>query len=259
MTDTTPILYLAWQDADTRRWFPVGRLRKLADQRYEFVYLRGYSEAHAQAGMSPILGFPSPEARYVSDALFPHFQNRVMPRSREDYPVYLERLGLHEQPRDPLEILARSGGWKVTDAFSYYLFPEPAATLSPDGERRYVVCFFIHGMRYAQPAAQERARRAKLGEELFLMNDFQNPADPGAIAIRTHENHLLGYVPRFYCADLHELRRRGQAIALTVEHVNATATTSWAGVMCRIEVSWPEGFRPLSAPEYEPLAAAVIS
>lgn len=254
MNDPIPVLYLAWQDAASRRWFPVGRLQKLPDQRYEFVYLRGYSEARMQAGMSPILGFPEPTTRYLSDALFPHFQNRVMPRSREDYPVYLERLGFREPPRDPLEILARSGGRKVTDAFSYYLFPEPAAITAPDGERRYAVCFFIHGMRYAQPAAQERAALADLGEKLFLMEDFQNPADPEAFAIRTHENHLLGWVPRVYCADLHQLRRQGHAIQLTVEHVNSSATPSWAGVMCRVEAVWPEGFRALSALELEPLA-----
>jgi HIRAN domain len=254
MIDLIPTLYLAWQDVASRRWFSVGRLRKLADQRYEFVYLRGYLEAHAQAGMSPILGFPDPETRYVSDALFPHFQNRVMPRSREDYPVYIERLGFHEPPRDPLEILARSGGRKVTDSFTYYLFPEPAAILSPEGQRRYKVCFFIHGMRYMQQAAQERAGGAKLHEKLFLMSDFQNPADPEAMAIRTKDNHLLGYVPRVYCADLHELHRAEQPIELTVEHVNSAATPSWAGVMCRVEAPWPERFRALAAPEYEPLA-----
>lgn len=253
MTDSIPVLYLAWQDAASRRWFPVGRLQKLADQRYEFVYLRGYLEAHKQASMSPILGFPEPETRYVSDALFPHFQNRVMPRSREDYPVYIERLGFQEPPRDPLEILARSGGRKVTDSFAYSLFPEPAAILSPEGGRRYKVCFFIHGMRYMQAAAQTRAASAKLREKLFLLSDFQNVADPEALAIRTEDNHLLGYVPRIYCADLHELRRQRQMIELTVEHINPAATPSWVGVMCRVEAPWPEGFRALSAPEYEPL------
>ena len=135
-----------------------------------------------------------------------------------------------------------------------FFFPEPAVITAPDGERRYAVCFFIHGMRYAQPAAQERAALADLGEKLFLMEDFQNPADPEAFAIRTHENHLLGWVPRVYCADLHQLRRQGHAIQLTVEHVNSSATPSWAGVMCRVEAVWPEGFRALSALELEPLA-----
>ena len=93
-----------------------------------------------------------------------------------------------------------------------------------------------------------------LREKLFSLADFQDPADLDALAIRTHENHLLGWVPRVYCADLHELRRRGQEIDLTVEHVNPGAAPSWSGVMCRVEAPWPEGYPALSAPEYEPLA-----
>ena len=89
------------------------------------------------------------------------------------------------------------------------------------------------------------------------MADFQSPAEPEAFAIRTHDNHLVGWVPRVYCADLHQLRRRGQAINLTVEHVNPSAALAGGGVMCRIEAPCPEGFRTLSAPEYEPLAEAV--
>jgi hypothetical protein len=254
MTDSIPVLYLAWQEAVSRRWFPVGRLQRLPDDGYEFVYIRGYDAARAEAGMSPIIGFPDPSRRYLSEALFPHFQNRVMPRSREDYPVYIERLGFREEPRDPLEVLARSGGRKVTDSFSFSLFPEPSKFTSPGGELRYAVGFFVHGMRYMQPSAPERALRAEPGERLFLMSDFQNPADPDAIMIRTEDNHLLGWVPRYYCADIHDLRRRGQVIDVTVKHVNPASTPSWLGVMCRIEAPWPEGFRALSAPEYEPLA-----
>jgi len=259
MTDPSPVLYLAWQDAASRRWFPVGRVRRLPDRRYEFVYVRGFEEARANAGMETIVGFPDPSQRYVSDALFPHFQNRIMPRSREDYPVYIENLGFREPPSEPLEILARSGGRKVTDAFSFYLFPEPGQVSSPAGERRYSVCFFIHGMRYMQPAARERGMSAKIGERLALLSDFQNVADPDALMFRTEDNHLLGWVPRFYCADIHELRRRGQAVKTTIEHVNAHSTPSWIGVMCRIEAPWPAGFRALAGPEYAVLAAGAAA
>lgn len=252
MTDPTPVLFLAWQDVDSRRWFPVGRLRRLPDQRYEFVYVRGYEMARDTAGMSSILGFPDTSKRYLSDDLFPHFQNRIMPRSRGDYPLYIDRLGLTEQSLDPLEILARSGGHKVTD--SYCLFPQPAVLVSPAGGRRYSLCFFVHGMAYVQPEARERAMRAKPGEKLFLMKDFQNPADPDAFMIRTDDNHLLGWVPRLYCADLRELHRREQCIDATVEHVNPAPTPSWLVLMCRVEAPWPEGFHALSAPAYEPLA-----
>jgi hypothetical protein len=251
---SAPVLYLAWQDATSRRWFPVGRVRRLPDRGYEFVYVRGFDEAREKAGMLPIIGFPDPSLRYLSDTLFPHFQNRIMPRSREDYPVYIENLGFSEPPSEPLAILARSGGRKVTDSFSFSLFPEPAEVVMSDGECRYAVCFFIHGMRYAQPAARARGMGASRGERLLLMADFQNSADTDAFMLRTDDNHLLGWVPRFYCADIQELHRREQPIKATVEHVNAPSTPSWLGVMCRIEAPWPTGFRTLRGPEYEVLA-----
>ncbi len=254
MVETTPILYLAWQDANSRRWYPVGRLRRLPDKRYEFVYIRGYELAREQAGMQPIIGFSESAQRYLSDALFPHFQNRVMQKSREDYPLYLERLGFHEAPQDPLEILARSGGRKPTDSFAFQVFPAPSEINTETGERRYEIKFFIHGMRYVPEMTRERWLRATVGEKLFLMSDWQNPADPNAIAIRSEDNHLLGYLPRFYCADLIELRRLGQPIEATVVHVNAAPTPSWLKVMCRLSAPWPEGFKALSAPEYELLA-----
>ena len=252
MSEMSPVLYLAWQDAASRRWFPVGRVRKLPDRGYEFVYVRGFDEAREKAGMTPIVGFPDPSQRYMSDTLFPHFQNRIMPRSREDYPIYIENLGFSEPPSEPLAILARSGGHKVTDSFS--LFPKPEEVASPAGERRYTVCFFIHGMRYMQPSARERGGRAQIRERLFLLDDFQNVADPCALMLRTEDNHLLGWVPRVYCADIHDLRRRGQSIEATVEHVNAPSTPSWLGVMCRIEAHWPTGFQALAGREYEVLA-----
>lgn len=260
MTDPTPVLYLGWQDVVSRRWFVVGRLRRLPDGMYEFVYLRGYEVAQREAGMQPILGFGESAQRYLSDALFPHFQNRVMPRSREDYPVYIERLGFREEPRDPLEILARSGGRKPTDSFTFQLFPAPDKVVTPGEAPRCVLSFFIHGLRYARPEARERLLQANVGEKLFLLSDWQNPFDPDAIMLRTTEdNHLLGWVPRFHCADIEQLRRLGQPISVTVAHVNPASTPAWLGVLCRIESPWPEGFAPLSTPEYEPLAGAAES
>ncbi|WP_437486614.1 HIRAN domain-containing protein [Sorangium sp. So ce1014] len=256
MIDPTPVLYLAWQDAASRRWFPVGRLRRLPQGMYEFVYIRGFEAAQRESGMQPILGFGESAQRYLSDALFPQFQNRIMSRSREDYPVYIERLGFREEPRDPLEILARSGGRKPTDSFAFQLFPAPSRIVTQENEHRYMLSFFVHGLRYVRPEARERSSRASLGEKLFLLSDWQNPVDPGAIMIRTEDNHLLGWVPRVHCADIHELRRLGQGISLTVAHVNPESTPSWLGVLCRLESPWPEGFAPLSAPEYQPIAEA---
>src|SRR5260370_34668297 len=128
-----PIIYLRWQDRHTRRWFVVGRLR-LVNSSYEFVYTKGYQEAQQVAGMQPISGFPDPLRRYLSESLFPIFQNRLMSQSREEYSGQLKRLGLQHHTNDPLLILARSRGGKVTDPFD--VIPAPMELIS-EGTRTY--------------------------------------------------------------------------------------------------------------------------
>ena len=123
-------LFIAWQDDASRRWRPVGRLREMSDELYEFVYTRGFIEAQ-RAGMRPFVGFDDALTRYVSDELFPLFRNRIMSRSRSDYPAYVQRLGLAEDTL-PMMILARSEGRRNTDPF--VLFPEPSLQRGADGQ-----------------------------------------------------------------------------------------------------------------------------
>ena len=137
------VLYLAWQDPQSRRWFTIGRLRKLDTGDYEFVYVAGYEEARAAAGMEPLVGFMEPNLRYLSNRLFPLFQNRIMTPSREDYGAYLRKLGFDKPPQEPIEILARSEGHRTTDSFQVFRAP---ALERIDGRLHCTFEFFIHGM-----------------------------------------------------------------------------------------------------------------
>lgn len=92
---------------------PIGRLF-YDDEWYEFCYLPGAS--------TRVWGMPDLYKLYRFKELPPVFANRVMPRSRPDYPEYMSWLGL-PLGAGPLDILARSGGRKVTD--NYEVFPHP--------------------------------------------------------------------------------------------------------------------------------------
>lgn len=81
---TLKTLFLAWQDSDSRRWFPIGRLTFNTDK-YEFVYTQGAKEAQKECGFEPLLSFPYLDQVYTSTQLFPVFANRLMPRSRPEY------------------------------------------------------------------------------------------------------------------------------------------------------------------------------
>jgi hypothetical protein len=261
MTEQSPVIYLAWQDTvRTRRWFVVGRLRRLGGQGYEFVYTRGYEEARRVADMQPILGFMESNRRYLSEKLFPLFQNRLMSPGREEYATHLERLGLRREasgaPPEPLQILARSGGSRTTDSFE--VFPAPQKVGPSGGPRSYRISFFVRGIRYVPSDSQARASRCAPGERLLLLADWQNPHDEQSVMLRTEkDNHLLGWVPRYYSGDIHALRERGLPIEVRVERVNPAASApSWQRLLCRLEAPWPEDFRAFEAPEYEPLVHA---
>jgi hypothetical protein len=258
MAEQTPTIYIAWQDSvRTRRWFVVGRLQRLSNEApYEFVYTRGYEEAQRIANMQPILGFMDKNQRYLSDELFPLFQNRLMSPSREEYAAHLERLGLTQvqnKPPEPLQVLARSWGRRATDSFE--VFPAPLKQRTPDGSYSYLIRFFLHGVRYVPAESQVRASRCQLNERLLLLADWQNEYDSNSMMLRTEkDNHLLGWVPRYYCADIQGMRERQLPMDVRVERVNPESSPPWERVLCRLTAPWPEDFRAFAAPEYEPLA-----
>jgi hypothetical protein len=246
---SSKILFLAWQDPQTRRWFTVGRLRRMDTGDYEFVYVEGFNSARSVAGMEPLVGFVEPHLRYLSDRLFPLFQNRIMSPGRDEYRAYIQRLGFETAPTDPLEILARSEGHRTTDTLQVF----PAPTLRRVENQS--ICsfeFFIHGMRYAQPDAQKV--ELEPGTTLFPMWDFQNVSDPNALTLRTSTNLLLGWVPRFYCTDILKLRAYDQKMELTVARMNQAPVPSWFRILCRLEAHCPEGFQPFSGEEFQPIA-----
>jgi hypothetical protein len=247
-------LFLAWQDPNSRRWFPVGRLESY-DQLYLFTYTKGAEQAAAEAGFQPLASFPELHTSYISEQLFPLFSNRVLPRSRPEYRDYLEWLSVPETERDPVVILARSGGQRVTDTLE--VFPCPEET--EGGE--YQVHFLAHGLRHMPEPSADRALTLKQGEKLLAMRDIQNPSDPDAIALRTAETfdrdmYLIGYCPRYLRADFIRLLDTGTSPTITVERVNYPPAPLQFRVLCKVVMAWSLGFKPFSTPEYDPIVPA---
>lgn len=245
-------LFLAWQDPVRRLWFPVGKLTR-EGVHYRFEYLRGAEAAQRDAGFGPLRPFPDLDAIYLSDALFPTFQNRIMNPARAEFKEYLGWLDIHEGQPEPLTLLARSGGHRATDSFE--VFPGPEVTAN--GE--YQTAFFLHGVRYMPEAARHRVERLNAGEQLLLVPDPQNPVQADAIMLRTAEHEgscdrfLVGYCPRYLLEDLgHLLALRSRPI-VTVRRVNPAPAPSQLRVMCQLSAQCPSGFMPLSGDHFQPL------
>ncbi len=244
-------LFLAWQDPLGRRWFPVGRL-EYSDGLYSFAYTQGAEQARTEAGFQALPSFPELHTVYVSEHLFPLFSNRSLPPSRPEYREYLQWLCVPESDSDPMAVLARSGGSRVTDTLEVFPCPEK----NDQGE--YQVHFLVHGLSHMPSTSADRVTQLQPGEPLLAMRDFQNPKDPDAIALRTAEKferdmYLVGYCPRYLGADFLKLLNWNLSPKITVERVNPPPAPTQFRVLCKSVARWPEGFRPFTTDEYQPL------
>ena len=195
-------LFLAWQDTrpqDNRPslvWFPVGQLDADVDlSLYRFRYINGAKRAQQDASFTPLIEFPKFDGDYHSKKLFPLFQNRVMNRTRPDFGEYLQNLDLPDEA-DPIEILSRSGGQKVTD--SYEVFPK----IEKQSDGSFTCRFFLHGWRHINDEAKTRLDNLTVEEDLYVTFELNNPTTQLAVQIQTTDYHMIGWAPRFLVHDL---------------------------------------------------------
>ena len=217
-------LFLIWQNPDTRRFIRVGALTELVDGRYVFAY----SPDAGSGGFNPLVQFPDVHKTYVSDALPAFFINRVMTSQRQSYPAYLSAIGLDTPGLDtPMELLARTGGARVTDTF--HLVDD--FTADPDGV--VVTRFLASGVRHVD-GATDALNRVRPGDRLELRPDATNPINPRAQLVCAESGDELGYVPDWLLDDLDGLLARAGSYSIIAERVNPDEHPHLR-LLCRIE------------------------
>lgn len=192
---TPPILFVAWQDPEGRAIIPVGRLERQAHG-YRFEYIRGALRAH-ERGFLGFVEFPQFAAHDASEALFPLFQNRLMPTARPDYVEHVQALGMDPSTAEPMGVLARSGGTRATDRVELFARPVFGATT-----QRWESYFLLRGVRHRPRSAQERILELKPHEKLYATLDFQNEHNARALLLRTADGHAIGYLPDYMVEDI---------------------------------------------------------
>jgi len=248
----TNSVFIAWRSGDDTagRWGPVARVAQ-GPYGYRFVYTKG---ARALPDFQPFVGMSDLNAVYESDELFPLLANRVLSKSRPEYEAYLTWGGFDpSNPPDPLALLAVTEGRRQTDSVEVFACPQP------DADGCYVNKFFLHGVRWMLPAAQERIAQLKTGEQLELRPEPTNEHDPHAVAVfslQTADAIKIGYVPRYLAQDAKELYEKCEPgfVQLNVERLNAGAPLQQR-VLCRMHARWPNDFRPCSREEFQPIVA----
>jgi len=238
------VLFLAWQDPETRRWFTVGKLSS-EDGIFRFVYTKGATLSKNFVAFGSMQNL---REVYMSRELFPFFSNRLISKKRPEYRDFLRWLDLPENGDDPLVLLARTEGVRGTDSLTVFPCPEP------DASGKYVVHFFSHGSRYVPDEARIRINTLMPGERLYLTPDPQNESDGCAIALRTNDPAtIVGYCPRYITYDfLQLLTNDPEAVYVQVQRVNAEAPIQLR-LLCKLTADWPETFQPFRSEEFEEL------
>lgn len=229
---------------------PVAELRVHGpDGPYELGYLEGVRAA-LEIGFHAFPSFPDLEARYEAKELFAFFQNRVMPRSRPDFPTYAAALGLDpaEGGFDVAELLGRGRGLRETDRIETVLVPrqDPA-------HGRYVTHFLVRAVRHVE-SAEAVASELEAGDRLRPQIDADNPVNPRARKL-VADSGVVGYLPDYLVDELDALELAGSEPSLVVERVNPPPMPAHHRVLVRLEADWPEGHRPLNAPPFRPFSA----
>lgn len=250
-------VFIAWRSSEVNpgRWGPVARVDRDGGV-YRFVYTRG---AQTLPGFQPFVGMRDLNEVYESDELFPLLANRVFGKSRPEYEAFLSWSGF--DPRnapDPLVLLGVTEGRRQTD--SVEVFPCP----QPDASGCYLNKFFLHGVSRRPPEAIKRISRLLPDEPLKPAPEPTNEHDPHAVAVYAkrwlRRAIKIGYVPRYLAQDVAELRNKcgSEAIELKVERVNPSAPFEQR-VLCRMNACWPNGFRPCSKEEFQPIVDVQVS
>ena len=239
-------LYATWRNPEGLIR-PVGVLTRLstaAGQSYRFVYLKS---AEQFDGFRCLPGLPNLHHAYESESLFPVFRNRIMPRSRPDYGDFVRRLDL-DVDTDPFEVLIRSEGWRATDRVEVFAHPER----TPDGA--LTTLFFVRGIRHLDGAAAA-VDEVQAGDVLELVDEPNNSVNPRAILVSTRTGRRVGWAPDCLLETIHQLRDLDAPIEVTAEHVNPDTSPPHMRLLCRLRAPWPDGYEPLTDPEYQPMAA----
>lgn len=245
-----PALFVNWQDEKSRRMFPVGRLATLASGGYEFAYIAAAREAQ-QFGFVPFVAFPDLHQVYRSAELPAFFMNRVLQPGRPDYPQHLVELGIASATATPIEILARSGGLRVTDPLEVFAEFVPAAI----GDR-FETHFFVRGIRH-YAGAEDAIAQLRPGDLLSPKPEPGNAFNPKAHLLACHDGRCVGYVPDYLVDDLCDLALRDSSMKVEVVRVNPSPSPSQQRLLCRLTIS-SNAPRPHRGPRFEPIADGAI-
>lgn len=225
-------LLLVWQAPEggsPRNRRTVGELYRHAEttELVSFKYLQGTPEfAVAQTeGFVAFSAFRKLDQVY-NLGVVETFIRRLPPRTRADYPQYLEQFRL--QPNTEISdyaLLGYTGAKLPSDGFSIVMpFSEHPTR-----------CDFLLEVAGFRHVSKIPCDEITLGEPATFVPEPENRHDPGAVAIHLRDQKI-GYVPRQQCEAVRRWLGQG-ALSATVERVNGRAERPLVFLFLRVDVA----------------------
>lgn len=211
------VLWLIWQNQETRQRYHVGNLFH-EEGRYTFSYeLSGNRRTLFEAmenGYKPHLSFRDVGKTYVSDRLFGPFARRLPDKRRPDFNDILKDYGLSLDYTE-MDLLRVTGGRLATDP---YEFVAPISVL----DEHFYFDFYIAGWRYysGDKLEQYLEEGAKVNFELEPSNKEDEKA---VIVLSACRGHKLGYVPAFYSGFMFDIIKNNDIFEAKIDKINPYA------------------------------------
>jgi hypothetical protein len=257
MTALVRTLFVAWQDPESRRIFPVARLtRRRGSGEYELRYINAVRAAQ-QRGFAGLPGFEQLEEAHVSAELPAIFRQRPAQRRRVASEPAAGEPGAPELAGElldatPITLFVRRAGSDTSERLEAFAPP----LRGPDGRRWGV--FEARGVGRVQQALEVLAG-LQPHEQLLVHAEPDNAYNPNALALQRRDGSPIGYVPDYLANELAAVGGRGHQLQIEVlesRRVTFAPAPPVYRVLCRY-VCPPELGRALFTSEsYRPLSAA---
>lgn len=256
MTALVRTLFVAWQDPESRRIFPVARLTRRRSGEYELRYINAVRAAQ-QRGFAGLPGFEQLEEPHVSAELPAIFRQRPARRhpaaskSAASEPGAGERTG-ELLDATPITLFVRRPGSDTPERLEAFAPP-----LRGSDERRWGV-FEARGVGRVQQALEVLAT-LEPHEQLLVRAETDNAYNPNALALQRRDGTPIGYVPDYLANELCAVGGRSHQLQIEVlesRRVTFAPAPVVYRVLCRYSCPPELGRALFTSESYRPLSAA---
>jgi hypothetical protein len=254
MKSSVHVLFVAWQDPESRRIFPIARLSRRVSGRYEFGYVRAVHEAQAH-GFLALPGLEELNRVYQSEQLPELFERGAAVRRGRSQPPGLAAAqappgAAPALDAAPISVFVRRPNQSAPERLEVFAPP----LLGEDG--KYWGIFEARGVGRVQGSEAVLAGLST-GQQLALSAEPDNVYNPAAVRIELADGRALGYVPDYFANELAAAGGRLAEVSVEVaraERVTFAPAPAVYRVACRYRCSAELGRQLFASARYDLIA-----